>query len=695
MGEEPLLDISISFGVSGKTIRHNSFVLCLFSPVFRRMVCGPFRESTERRIQLEAKEETPFRQAMDLACGRMDTVARDMKELVELAAFADRFEMSWVAQKAATAVQNHITAETCAEVLRYPNCPPLVRTVEFARKMARDKFGDFVKSAGFVHVPEDVICGLLADDRLLAEEVSILEAAVEWIIKGGGGDEGERGAALLREVRYGLLPSSTLSSLCSAGACLPEKAQGPVAPALLTLPAHHLVLMNEAARQALVLQQAPMWQRARVAAPALGSKAFHRRLQADADCKNIDWWAHAHGGRRHRLPRGEKNFCAVVAGGGCAYGGRRDGSIVVWDCATLSTLKTLKCSAEEGRVLCMALWGDNLLVTAHHHRGMPSVGWGSGLRLLVWDARTGACQYVLLPEQYRSYTFDPFDFYDGSHHDECGEVSLGVWEHHLLVAQGDMVSIWDLRALPPPGSLVTRVSSDDSTTSQMECASVWTILKHRILHAECASGDHAAKIRSMAVWEGKVALALEWSLVNVYKARRGVILDESGATADRIRIYDVATGDFEVAIGVEHDDPVSHLTVAGGALVSLDEGGEMRFWALGNWDAVEPLPVDPSESLLDGEGAASHKSDQSQEQALERFEQVVDDGTVNCISGCGTKVLVGLQFGLREGLLVVIDVATRRVEHRLVLAHELRQLSCTQGQAWGLLGVAAAVWGKT
>ena len=56
-----------------------------------------------------------------------------------------------------------------------------------------------------------VMCDLLGDDDLMADNEAVLEAVTGWI-KGGGGEEGH-GERLLGLIRYGLLTASRLEEV--------------------------------------------------------------------------------------------------------------------------------------------------------------------------------------------------------------------------------------------------------------------------------------------------------------------------------------------------------------------------------------------------------------------------------------------------------------------------------------------------
>ena len=193
-------------------VQCSAFCLSLLSPVLRTMICeGCFRESTERQLQLDDEDERALRLTMELGCGGEGGVkVRDVMEMIGVGVIADRYQMVEVAAAAAEALARSVTVDSCGEVLGWSGGGQLPRAVSAARKLALKRFDTFSRSEGFMALQEDVLCDLVGDDELAADEEEVLEAVVAWIMHGS--DEG-RGEGLLREVRYGLMEASRLGEL--------------------------------------------------------------------------------------------------------------------------------------------------------------------------------------------------------------------------------------------------------------------------------------------------------------------------------------------------------------------------------------------------------------------------------------------------------------------------------------------------
>ena len=165
------------------------------------MVCGSFRESAEKQILLDDADERALRHVMDLACGCPDGVQLvDVREMVELGLFADRYEMAELAGVVEEAIVRSLTVESCGEVLRWSGGGieggPLPLAVAAARKLGLEHFAELSRSRGFGDLSEDVLCCLVGDDDMAAVEdmlpVTVLEGCggVDQK-KGRGGARGE------------------------------------------------------------------------------------------------------------------------------------------------------------------------------------------------------------------------------------------------------------------------------------------------------------------------------------------------------------------------------------------------------------------------------------------------------------------------------------------------------------------------
>ena len=156
---------------------------------------GLSKESIDRRIELDDNEERALRKVVELACGCSGGVrVRDVQEMIRLGLLADQYGMEAVVSAVEEAIVRSVTAETCGEVLHCVGGGQLPRSVSAAWTLALKHFEVVSRRGGLTLLSEEVLCALVGDDQLAAEENAVLDAVVAWI---AGGDEMGRGERLV------------------------------------------------------------------------------------------------------------------------------------------------------------------------------------------------------------------------------------------------------------------------------------------------------------------------------------------------------------------------------------------------------------------------------------------------------------------------------------------------------------------
>ena len=101
---------------SGKTVRVNSFLLSMASPVLHKMICGSFREGVTRQLSLRDVDAQVFEQILNLWYGKEEH-AEQLSDVMVMASVADRLEMLDVFAVLEAAILGKLRPEECAEVL--------------------------------------------------------------------------------------------------------------------------------------------------------------------------------------------------------------------------------------------------------------------------------------------------------------------------------------------------------------------------------------------------------------------------------------------------------------------------------------------------------------------------------------------------------------------------------------------------
>jgi hypothetical protein len=335
-------------------------LVSMLSPVWRATLCSEiginkigFKKGWT--LNMEEDDVLLFSKLVDLGCGKSVKVVRGLDELIEMLRLADRYQVEAIQGEMEAAVIDRLTVENCVSILTATNGSGLVRLERASRKLALREFDHFAQCAGFMDVSEEVLESLLDDDALVSEsEERVLKGVVRWMKGGDGGVI--RGEGLLRKIRF------------------------PFMSALFLLEEARVLLPEHSGLEGLALE-------------AAGLKSVPRHLWAGRELRYLDAavllprrgkgvnWAENAGDGERRLAAGQWVYSVSAHGRGLMCGGLHDGSIRVWNRATLEVERTLA--------------GH----TSHVWALVSAEGWlisGSDDHAIrVWDLATGRCEGTL------------------------------------------------------------------------------------------------------------------------------------------------------------------------------------------------------------------------------------------------------------------------------------------------------------
>ena len=323
----------------------SGFVLSLASPVLRKMICGSFDESVERKVKLQDVGQKVFFDVLDLWCGTSLVPNQHLDYALELAITADRFEMMEVASALEEHIVQQLKMDDCLEILSVSSGTGLINVQEAARKIVLNHFETLSDSTSFIRLDENILESVLNDDELvLRTESDALCALARWMERDG---DALRGQSLLSTIRFGLIIQSGLG--------LPPALHGRVREL-----AEIYVAEAEAVLYALATETVPPPLR------HLGPAAFARRSG-----RSVQWEQCS---ARH-VACLNKDAYALAECMGRVYSGCRDGSIQEWDRDTKLPLRTV-CRSGRNGVYSLAAWRGYLV--SGHRDG----------RVRLWDVRS-------------------------------------------------------------------------------------------------------------------------------------------------------------------------------------------------------------------------------------------------------------------------------------------------------------------
>jgi hypothetical protein len=327
----------------------------MLSFAWRAKLCGEIGNNEGKLLNLDEEDEVIFSKFVALGCGESVTIGRGLEELVGLGRMADLYRMEAILSDVEEAVLNRLTMESCGLILTMTCGSGLVRLETESRNLALRKFDRFAECAGFLRVSEEALGSLLDDDGLISEsEERVLKGVVRWM-KGGPGGE-IRGEDLLRKIRF---PSmSGLFLVDEARSMLPENS------AMKSLVLESSLLKHLSSN--LWVEMELNCLDAAVLVPRRGTGVNWAKCTSRGDT---------------RLKAGQLVYSVSAHRRGFVCGGLGNGSIKVWNRATLEEERTL--TGHSGTVWALISVEGWLISGSFDHT------------IRVWDVATWCCERTL------------------------------------------------------------------------------------------------------------------------------------------------------------------------------------------------------------------------------------------------------------------------------------------------------------
>ena len=320
------------------------------------MLCGNFSESKEKKLKLDDVDGRAFIKVLDVWCGRNDCQEVGLREIMNLASVADRFQITEVTSMLEEALTGKMNLDTCGDVLMWSGRCGMQKLEAEALEIATRRFEEFAKTAGFEQMGEEALMMVVDDDRLVARnEEAVWEAVVGWMKSGG------RGRLVMGKIRFPLMAEEYFRGRVLD--TVPQEDKEWTARVVA-----ETVRAKAARREGAVFEF-----------ELLGRKAMEERLgQLD-----VRWTEYREGGEL-RLGGHEDIVTAIVTCEGRICSGSLDGTVRVWSRASGELERTLQQAGKvSNAVFALAVWEGRLI--SGHARG----------RLREWNVATGECCQVL------------------------------------------------------------------------------------------------------------------------------------------------------------------------------------------------------------------------------------------------------------------------------------------------------------
>ena len=163
---------------------YSAHCLSMLSPFFRKAICGDFKESAEKRMEVDAgDDQSLFEKMIALACGCKVTVTR-MCHLVDLASMADKYQMDkMVVDALEGCIVRNLDVDHCCKLLAWAfdsdsDHFPLAKTA--VRNMALVRFEELSLSERFGELSENVLKAIIQHPKVQADEQMLQQAVMLW-----------------------------------------------------------------------------------------------------------------------------------------------------------------------------------------------------------------------------------------------------------------------------------------------------------------------------------------------------------------------------------------------------------------------------------------------------------------------------------------------------------------------------------
>ncbi len=208
--EGSLCDITLQ--AEQKTITAHKVILAAGSPYFNAMFNGSFCESESKVVRFEEVTFDGLKAVVDeIYCKTPAIVARNVCDILSA---AHLFQMENLLSSVCDSMINYMSGENCFQFLEYAQKYELGRVVDAVYKFMMENLAKITDNAELYATPKDEFCNYLSLDSLQTEfhEIEVYKAAKTWLNVNNVSDS-ETVAEIMRNVRFGLIKSETLSEV--------------------------------------------------------------------------------------------------------------------------------------------------------------------------------------------------------------------------------------------------------------------------------------------------------------------------------------------------------------------------------------------------------------------------------------------------------------------------------------------------
>lgn len=181
---ENLMDVTFTFPChSQTTFKAHKFVLATWSPVFRAMFYGGFKESSESVIELKDISPEPFQKMLRfLYCQPIDIT--DIAEAIALHGIADKYDLPLLVEMIEKYFCSKLTADNCCDIYEKVSAFKMAEAMKKCEEIFINQSKAVIDSAGFLQSSSDTINKIGSLEKFVdVSEYSFYKAIEKWILQ--------------------------------------------------------------------------------------------------------------------------------------------------------------------------------------------------------------------------------------------------------------------------------------------------------------------------------------------------------------------------------------------------------------------------------------------------------------------------------------------------------------------------------
>ncbi|XP_059487476.1 uncharacterized protein LOC132203608 [Neocloeon triangulifer] len=153
------------------------------SPVFERMLCGDFAESTkgaDDEIAIDSISADAFDKAMRFLYGNKIYFENSINLTIEIFRFAHKWQISKLFRVASDILQKKLDATNVLQILKMHHSLGVTAGLDKCWKIIQEQTVEVLSSAGWLECSSETVKTILSREKLSVNEIGLFQALLKW-----------------------------------------------------------------------------------------------------------------------------------------------------------------------------------------------------------------------------------------------------------------------------------------------------------------------------------------------------------------------------------------------------------------------------------------------------------------------------------------------------------------------------------